>query len=187
MSLDRPMRADAVRNRRKILDAAQAQISEHGPDVGMDEIAKAAGVAVGTLYRHFPTKTDLLATVISEYVVEVADDAEASLARAHDGAAAVDEVVGFLGRVVESSAHTHAVKAAARSLGVEGHGDQSDEARAGAALAELIALGQQAGDIRPGVTVDDFYLLMATTPADQPAQVRRRWLTLVLPGITKTS
>ena len=52
MSLDRPMRADAVRNRRKILDAAQAQISEHGPDVGMDEIAKAAGVAVGTLLEH---------------------------------------------------------------------------------------------------------------------------------------
>ncbi|MFT4281565.1 TetR/AcrR family transcriptional regulator [Microbacterium sp.] len=184
MPLDRPMRADAVRNRRKILDAAQEQISEHGPDVGMDEIAKAAGVAVGTLYRHFPTKTDLLAAVISEYVAEVADDAEASLARAHDGATAVDEVVGFLDRVVESSAHAHAIKAAAKSLGVEGHGDQSDEARAGAALADLIALGQQVGDIRPEVTVDDFYLLMATTPTDQPAQVRRRWLALVLPGIT---
>ncbi|WP_125099311.1 TetR/AcrR family transcriptional regulator [Leucobacter chromiireducens] len=184
MSIDRPMRADAVRNRRSILDAAQAQISAHGPDVGMEEIAKASGVAVGTLYRHFPTKTDLLAAVIAGYVGAVADDVEASLARARDGASAGDEIVGFLERVVESSAHTHAVKAAARSLGVEGHGDQSDEARAGAALAELITLGQRAGDIRPEVTVDDFYLLMATTPTDQTAEVRRRWLELVLPGIT---
>ena len=179
----RPIRADAVRNRRKILDAA-AQITAHGPEVGMDEIAAAAGVAVGTLYRHFPNKVDLLSAVIAEYVAEVADDADASLARARDGSRALDEVVGFLDRVVESTAHNHAVKAAAKLLGVDGYGQQSDEARAGAALAELLRLGQDAGDVRPQVTIDDIYLLMATAPTDQPAEVRRRWLALVLPGIT---
>ena len=186
MTTPRPMRADAVRNRRKILDAAEQQITTHGPEVGMDEIARAAEVAVGTLYRHFPTKADLLAAVIAEYVADVADDAEASLARAREGTAAADEVVGFLGRVVESSAHNHAIKAA-YGMGVEGHGDQPDEARAGAALAELLRMGERVGDIRAGVGVDDIYLLMATMPTDQPAAVRSRWLDLMLPGITTRS
>lgn len=187
MSTNKPMRADAVRNRRKILDAACEQTTVHGPDVGMDEIAAASEVAVGTLYRHFPTKKSLLAAVIAEHVAKVAVDAEASLTRAADGSAAVDEVVGFLSRVADSSANNHAVKAAAKSLGVSEYGDQSDEARAGAALASLIALGQEAGDIRQGITVDDFYLLMTTAPTDQSAEVRHRWLELVLPGISTSA
>ncbi|MFE6254754.1 TetR/AcrR family transcriptional regulator [Agromyces sp. NPDC057865] len=188
MSVIRPMRADAVRNRRKILDAANAQITARGPEVGMDEIAQAAGVAVGTLYRHFPTKTDLVAAVVAEYVLVVADDAQESLARARAGSSrAADEVIGFLTRVAESSADHHAVKAAAQGLGVEGHGDKSDESRASAALAELITIGQADGDIRAEVTVDDIYLLMATAPTDQPAPVRQRWLDLILPGITTPS
>lgn len=184
MTIARPMRADAVRNRRNILDAATAQISEHGPDVGMDEIAASAGVAVGTLYRHFPTKTDLLAAVIAEYVSEVADDAEACLARAREGARPGDEVVGFLRRVTESVATAHAVKSAARGLGVVGHGDQSDEARAVHAMQTLLDLAHAAGQIRPEVTVQDVYLLMETAPADQPPETRRRWFELMLPGIT---
>ena len=54
------MRADARRNRERILDAARATFSEYGSEAQMDEIARRAGVGVGTLYRHFPTK-DLLA------------------------------------------------------------------------------------------------------------------------------
>lgn len=184
MSQIRPLRADAVRNRRKIVDAAQSQITSHGPEVGMDEIAQAAGVAVGTLYRHFPTKTDLVAAVMSEYVSEVADDAERTLDRARQGASPVDEVIGFLSRVAESSAHNHAVKAAAQGLGVAGHGDETAEMRAGNAVGELLELGKAAGDIRPELSVADIYLLMATAPADQPESVRRRWLELILPGIT---
>ncbi|MFE5335809.1 helix-turn-helix domain-containing protein [Isoptericola sp. NPDC056573] len=184
MSQSRPLRADAVRNRGRILAAAREQISATGPDAGMDEIARSAGVAVGTLYRHFPNKTDLVGAVIAEYVAEVADDAEAALGRARQGARAVDEVVGFLDRVAESTAHHHAVKVAAKALGVEGHGDQPDEARAAAAIGELIHLAQLAGDVRSTVTVADIYLLMATAPMDQPAPVRQRWLELILPGIT---
>ena len=71
MGADRPQRADAVRNRRRILDAAAEQITTRGPDVGMDDIAHAAGVAVGTLYRHFPTKADLLGAVIAQDVANI--------------------------------------------------------------------------------------------------------------------
>ncbi|MFF3025815.1 TetR/AcrR family transcriptional regulator [Microbacterium sp. NPDC057944] len=184
MSDGRPMRADAIRNRRKILDAANAQITARGPDVGMDEIARAAGVAVGTLYRHFPTKTDLVEAVISEHVAVIADDAQASLARAQAAEShAADEVVGFLARAAESTADHHAVKAAAHGLGLDGDGGRPDESRASEALAELIRLGQAAGDIRAGITLEDIYLLMSTAPSDQPAQVRQRWLALILPGI----
>ncbi|MEV6781756.1 TetR family transcriptional regulator [Streptomyces sp. NPDC051098] len=68
MTPGRAPRADAVRNRNKILAAAGEQITAPGPEVGMDQIAAAAGVAIGTPYRHFPTKTDLVAAVVAEFV-----------------------------------------------------------------------------------------------------------------------
>ncbi|MEV6212782.1 TetR family transcriptional regulator [Kitasatospora sp. NPDC051914] len=183
MTQARAPRADAVRNRRKILAAAGEQITAHGPGAGMDEIAAAAGVAVGTLYRHFPTKTDLVAAVVAEYVARVADDAEATLARVAAGARAMDELTAFLGRVIEASVTDRAVKAAAQALGAQ-PGDRADEDRAGAAVAALIRAGQTEGDIHPDVTVGDIYLLFSTAPTDQPPAARARWLTLVAPGLT---
>ena len=175
-------RADAVRNRTKILDAARDQITRNGPDAGMDQIAAAAGVAVGTLYRQFPNKTDLVSAVISEYLGHVADDIEAAAGRVRAGAHAMDEITELLGRVLEASATDHAVKAAARALGAD-PSDQAAEDRAGAALGGLIQIAQADGDLHPDVTVDDFYLLISSAPTDQPADVRARWLTLVLPGL----
>jgi hypothetical protein len=52
-----------------------------------------------------------------------------------------------------------------------------------AALAELLIMGQSAGDIRDGITLDDIYLLMETVPSDKPAVIHDRWLQLMLPGI----
>ena len=72
-------RADAVRNRTSILEAARRLVAEQGTEVAMGEIARAAGVAVGTLYRHFPNKADLLAAVVNEYVEALADDAFADV------------------------------------------------------------------------------------------------------------
>ncbi|GAA1257788.1 TetR/AcrR family transcriptional regulator [Streptomyces aureus] len=181
MTQARAPRADAVRNRKKILTAAGEQITAHGPDVGMDEMAAAAGVAVGTLYRHFPTKTDLVAAVVAEFVARVADDAEAALARVSTGTRALDELTAFLGRVIEASVTDRAVKAAAQALGAE-PGDRAAEDRAGVAVAALIHAGQADGDIHPDVTVNDIYLLFSTAPTDQTSV--DRWLTLVVPGLT---
>src|SRR3712207_4546724 len=72
----RPLRADAERNRRRILDAARQVFAEHGLAVGVDAVARAAGVGVGTIYRRFPTKQDLLAAVIEDGVVRLADAVE---------------------------------------------------------------------------------------------------------------
>lgn len=90
------------------------------------------------------------------------------------------------GRVLEASATDYAVKAAARALGAE-PGDQAEEDRAGAALGGLIAIAQADGDLHPDITVGDFYLLISSAPTDQPADVRARWLTLVLPGLRTRS
>ncbi|MFD7517407.1 TetR/AcrR family transcriptional regulator [Streptomyces niveus] len=183
MTQARAPRADAVRNRKRILVAAGEQITAHGPDVGMDEIAAAAGVAVGTLYRHFPTKTDLVAAVVAEYVARVADDAEAALARVTAGEHPLDELIAFLGRVIEASVTDRAVKAAAHALGTE-PANHVDEDRAGRAVAALIRAGQDDGDVHPDVTVDDIYLMFSTAPTDQPPTARARWLTLVTTGLT---
>ncbi|MFC9685805.1 TetR/AcrR family transcriptional regulator, partial [Streptomyces sp. NPDC056948] len=129
MAQARAPRADAVRNRKKILDAAREQITLNGPDTGMDEIASAAGVAVGTLYRHFPTKTDLVAAVLAEYSGRIAADVEAARQRTADGSPALDEITGFLARVVEATATNHAVKAAARTLGASLDPDTEQRAR----------------------------------------------------------
>lgn len=182
MTQARTPRADAVRNRKKILDAAREQIALHGPEIGMDEIAAAAGVAVGTLYRHFPNKTDLVAAAVAEHIEGMTAEAEAAVGRVASGARAVDEITGFIEHVVEACAVDHAVNVAALSLGA----DQADKAlrqRATDALAALVQAGQADGDINPDVTAADMFLLFSTAPADQPAAIRARWITLILSGL----
>jgi AcrR family transcriptional regulator len=60
------VRSDAARNRVRVLEAARVLVSRDGPDVRMDAIAAEAGVAVGTVYRHFPTKEALVAAVVED-------------------------------------------------------------------------------------------------------------------------
>lgn len=180
--MKQPLRADALRNRARILETARAQIVEHGPDVGMCEIAKAAGLAVGTLYRHFPTKTDLVAAVITEHVERLADAAEAAWARVDAGSAAGDELLRFLRGVIDTAADNGALKVAAQTLGTE-FACPPAAVRGTAALAKLIATGQRAGSVREDLTVTDLYLLVATGPLDHPKVTRERWLELIRPGL----
>jgi AcrR family transcriptional regulator len=178
----RPARADAIRNRTKILDAARQQITEHGPNVGMDEIAGAAGVAVGTLYRHFPTKSDLVAAVVGAFVAEVADRAEEAVGRVAEGSPAFSALAGLLGDIVEAAASNHAVKAAAVALNADVD-DSVDVQRAQNALQSLIAGSQSDHAVREDLSIGDFYLLLSNAPVDEPPAVLRRWVELTLFGI----
>lgn len=65
LAIVRPMRADALRNRQRVLDAARAEFSEHGLEAQMEDVAERAGVGVGTLYRHFETKEALLEALVA--------------------------------------------------------------------------------------------------------------------------
>jgi AcrR family transcriptional regulator len=85
-SAPRPLRADAERNRRAILDAAEAVFGEHGLDVGVAEIAARAGVGRGTLFRNFASKEDLIAAIVSERMAETAGRARELLASDRDDA-----------------------------------------------------------------------------------------------------
>jgi Bacterial regulatory proteins, tetR family len=103
------------------LDSLLTEKGQNGPparpEIGTDEIAAAAELAVGTLYRHFPTKTDLVVAAVAEYVDNVAERAEAARDRAAAGARPVEQITAFLENVVEASATDRGVKAAANTLG----------------------------------------------------------------------
>ncbi|UGQ12325.1 TetR/AcrR family transcriptional regulator [Yinghuangia sp. ASG 101] len=69
----RPKRADARRNREALVEQAKLAFAESGVNASLDEIARRAGVAGGTLYRHFPTRLDLIEAVLAEQITELAD------------------------------------------------------------------------------------------------------------------
>lgn len=182
----RPMRADARRNRAKILGAAREQITSFGPEIGMDEIAAAAGVAVGTLYGHFPTKIALVAAVVSEFLAQVADRSEAAAEAMRGGSPALDELRGLLRDIVIATATNQAAKAAAGALGTN-DGDAREMQRAGAALQSIIDQSRLDKTVRADLTIDDFYLLVSNIPAGQSVDVLDRWVDLILTGITTSS
>src|SRR6478735_9761359 len=79
-SADRPLRADAERNRERILTAAREAFAEDGLDVGLHEIARRAGVGVGTVYRRFPDKETLIEALFEDRIDDVTHIAERALA-----------------------------------------------------------------------------------------------------------
>src|SRR3981189_2924950 len=77
----RPLRRDAERNRQQILLAARAAFAERGVEVTLDEIAQRAGVGVGTIYRRYANKDELIDELYEDIVAEIATVAEAALAQ----------------------------------------------------------------------------------------------------------
>jgi AcrR family transcriptional regulator len=95
----RRQRADARRNRESVLESARVQFAEHGLDAQIDEIARGAGVGVGTVYRHFPTKDDLLAALAQARFEGLAAQAREAL-EAQDGWAGFVEFMSYSAQVM---------------------------------------------------------------------------------------
>jgi len=141
----RLLRADARRNRERVLDAARAAFAAEGLSVPLDEIARRAGVGPGTLYRHFPTKESLIEAVVHDRLRRMADDAAALDAAADPGAA----LFAFLERMADEAGPKRDLFEALASAGVQAGpavGAIAGELRA--RVAGLLRRAQAAGAVR---------------------------------------
>jgi AcrR family transcriptional regulator len=149
------MRADAQRNRARILAAAEEVFADGGPRTSTEEVARRAGVAIGTVFRHFPTKTDLLRALMKQLLEQVTADAAALLAHG-DTATALFE---FFAQLVRRTAANRTVVSllAAEGLDVPIAGPVTSLTDA---VRELLARGQRAGAIRADVRLDEVMALL---------------------------
>jgi AcrR family transcriptional regulator len=93
-AVDRTLRADARRNREAVIAAAKKLFADRGLDAQMPDVAKAAGVGVGTVYRHFPTKDDLIAALVAERFERLAEKAREDL-ELGDGWEGISDFIRF--------------------------------------------------------------------------------------------
>jgi len=183
------LRADARRNRARILDAAEHVFADKGPTASTEEIARAAEVGAGTLFRHFPTKEDLLQAVFVGRMSRLAAEAGA-LARAADPGAAL---AAFFRRAVEQADTKNAFAGMLASAGVDVLDVTADARRdLRTALGALLAGAQDAGTARRELRVEDLIALLAGASraveyADRDAPSRDRILAVILAGIRPTA
>ena len=180
----RPLRRDAERNRRRILDAARALVAEVGLEVSHDDIARAAEVGVGTVYRRFPDKQALIDELFDERVDQII--------ALVDAARALDDpwqgLCAFVAGNLELQAGDQGLKEL--MLGSSRAGDLAQRAqrRIGPAVRELVTRAHASGQLRPDVGVEDLPLIQMMVGAVMedarhidPA-LWRRALALVLDG-----
>jgi AcrR family transcriptional regulator len=191
------MRADAQRNRDRILGAAREAVAEVGVDATMDDIARRAGVAVGTLYRHFPAKDDLLVAVMDDSMEQIAAVTEQALADVDGGAPLGTALGGLFREVAARFPEDLALKAATGRLGSDGDlaaqfGAEIAAAppgsavlRAVTAITAVLDRARAAGAVRADLTLDDLVALLAAMPGrEAPAEMRERLVDIVIAGLT---
>jgi AcrR family transcriptional regulator len=179
----RRMRADAQRNVGALLDAAKTVFATSGVDAPAKEIADLAGVGVGTLYRHFPQRSDLVKAVL-ERGIDACADAAAELAAAHEPGAAL---AGWVRRYTEFLGTKRGLAAALHS------GDPAFDALPGyfyqrlePALGSLLEAATAAGEIRAGVSARDLLTavaLLCTPVSDEGLAYSRRMVALLIDGL----
>lgn len=180
---DRPLRADAARNAERILRAAREIYGELGPDAPVESIARRAGVGERTLYRRFPTKSDLISAALDQSIAE-------DLTPAIEKARRADDPLRGLGQLID----------AAIALGAREHNLLTAARRAGSltpeistslydALNELLRRGQKAGAVRADLVADDLPRLIAMLHSvlftmDPGSDGWRRYVALILDAMT---
>ncbi|MEU8028805.1 helix-turn-helix domain-containing protein [Streptomyces sp. NPDC049099] len=150
-------RADALRNRERIVTAAREMFVEHGPDVPLDEIARRAGVGNATVYRNFPDREALVREVVCSVMDRTAEAAEVALAETGDAFAALerfvhaaaDERISALCPMISGAFDQH-------------HPDlEASRERVEELVKEVMVRAEAAGQLRPDVGVGDLLLAVA--------------------------
>ena len=184
MTTARPLRADAQRNRDRLLEVAVRAFSQDGPDVTLDAIAKEAGVGIGTLYRHFPTREALIDAAYRNELARLCDSAGDLLREM-----APDKALrAWMDRFIDYMGTKRGMGDALRALIASG-GDPFSESRGRLtdAITTLLRAGAAAGTVRPDVGPDDVLISLsgvslATTDPDRRDQAGRL-LDLLMDGL----
>lgn len=182
----RPLRADARRNREKLVAAAAKAFAEGGLDAQVEDIARRAGVGVGTLYRHFPTKDALVAALAEDHFERLADTVEAALETPGDGWETFTATIWRIADTVAADVawceivggHPTAVQDASRG-----------QHRLAAATSTLLERAQASGAMRADVTFADISTIMcgfghiAAAQRAGAAMDWQRYLEIALDGL----
>jgi AcrR family transcriptional regulator len=148
----RKPRADAIRNRERVLEAAKIVFSAGGPDASLEAVARQAGVGIGTLYRHFPTREDLFEAVYRREVEQLSELAE----QLKDDAAPTEALRRWLRSTVQFVA-TKKGMMAALAVVVSANSELAaySSAHLTAAIDALLSRAVAAGEVRADVNADD--------------------------------
>ena len=184
-SPDRPLRRDAERNRRRILDAAGEAFAEDGLAVTLDEIAHRAGVGVGTVYRRFPDKEQLIDALFEARIGEVVEIGEAGLRN--------DDAWAGLVSFLEGAAALHASDRGLKEVTLSGAHGRERVARARELMfplvSRLVARAQEQGTLRADAAPTDLPILLLMLGSlsdcmrDVDPDVWRRYLGILIDGL----
>jgi AcrR family transcriptional regulator len=177
------VRADARRNRARILAAADEVFAENGPAASTEQIATRAGVASGTIFRHFPTKQALLQAIMKDLLQRLIDEADA-LAADGDPETALSE---FFTRTVEQAARKHTVIDLLTQSGMDPRIAEAVRLLHDG-VHRLLARAQAAGAVRPDVGADEVVVLLAamcqaTAHSGWNAELQSRTLEIIFQGL----
>ena len=178
---ERGLRADARRNRERVLAAARRAFAEQGYAVPLDEIAAAAGVGPGTVYRHFPTKEALFEAVSVANVQDLVADARTRA----EAADPVRAFMGFLDLLAEQALAKRDLPDAFAGAGADAMAAARSEMQD--ALGLLLTKAHEAGGVRRDVSVGDLIALLKgllhAVRTDPDPDVRHRLLTVIRDGL----
>ena len=182
--MNRPLRADAQRNRERVLAVAKEAFTADGLAVSMPEIARRAGVGVGTIYRQFPTKEALFEAIVVEDLRTMVERARALEAADDPGEA----FFAFLTGAAEEGADNGAFKEALAGAGIDlGAAKSATEKELYDVAGHLLERAQQAGQVRADVSLTDVFALLSgvlsSTDRRQGKEPLRRLLAVVSDGL----
>ncbi len=181
---ERPLRADARRNRDRLLEAAVRAFSQEGPDVTLDAIAKDAGVGIGTLYRHFPTREALVEATYRNELARLCDAVSDLLATMPPAEATRVWMDRFFDYMTTKRGMADALRAV---IAAGGNPYSESRHRMAAAISTLLDAGAAAGTVRADVRAEDVLVTLSglSLTAGDPEQRDQasRMLDLLMDGL----